>query len=55
MDLKGAVRVAYLILNGPLLSSSVLKLPKKLSIGALSQQFPLRLIEHRTSCPSSMR
>jgi hypothetical protein len=32
-----------------------LRLPKKLSIGALSQQFPLRLIEHRIPCSSSTR
>ena len=47
---KRADRAACLVSNGPSPSSSILRLPKKLSIGALSQQSPFRLIEQRISC-----
>jgi len=50
MKPKRTDRAASLVSNGPSLSSSVLRLPKKLSIGALSQQSPFRLIEQLIPC-----
>src|SRR5438045_414455 len=54
MKPKSAVFAVWRVSYGPS-SSSVFMLPKKLSIGALSQQSPLRLIEHSMPCSSSRR